>query len=62
MFIYVNFYYRIFLYIELNEYGEVSEWFKVTASKTVVGATPPWVQIPPSPNGTGVDFSMPVSF
>ncbi len=34
--------------IELT-YGEVSEWFKVAASKTAVGETLPRVQIPPSP-------------
>lgn len=30
-------------------FGEVSEWFKVTISKVVVGATPPRVRIPASP-------------
>jgi hypothetical protein len=29
--------------------GEVSEWPKETVSKTVVGVSPPWVRIPPSP-------------
>ena len=29
--------------------GEMSERFKVTISKVVVGETPPWVQIPLSP-------------
>ena len=32
--------------------GEVSEWFKVTTSKVVVGVTLPRVRIPPSPNET----------
>lgn len=29
--------------------GELSEWFKVTVLKTVVGVTRPWVRIPRSP-------------
>ena len=36
--------------------GEVSEWFKVTTSKVVVGVTLPRVRIPPSPHGT--DFGL----
>ena len=35
--------------IPYNVHGEVSEWPKETVSKTVVGASPPWVRIPPSP-------------
>lgn len=27
----------------------MSEWFKVSVSKTVVGEIPPWVRIPPFP-------------
>lgn len=27
--------------------GKVAEWFKATVLKTVVGASPPWVRIPP---------------
>ena len=30
--------------------GEVSEWFKVQTWNVCVGATPPRVRIPPSPN------------
>src|SRR5215470_2550683 len=29
--------------------GEVVEWFKAPVLKTGVGASPPWVRIPPSP-------------
>jgi hypothetical protein len=29
--------------------GKVAEWFKATVLKTVVGASPPWVRIPPFP-------------
>ena len=29
--------------------GEVAEWFKAAVLKTAVGASPPWVRIPPSP-------------
>jgi hypothetical protein len=29
--------------------GRVAEWFKATVLKTVVGASPPWVRIPPLP-------------
>lgn len=34
----------------------MSERFKVTISKVVVGAIPPWVQIPPSPNKMQTDY------
>jgi hypothetical protein len=27
----------------------VAEWFKAAVLKTAVGATPPWVRIPPLP-------------
>lgn len=33
----------------INVIGEMSEWFKVTISKVVVGVTLPWVRIPLSP-------------
>jgi hypothetical protein len=29
--------------------GRVAEWFKAAVLKTAVGATPPWVRIPPRP-------------
>lgn len=29
--------------------GRVAEWFKAAVLKTAVGATPPWVRIPPLP-------------
>jgi hypothetical protein len=29
--------------------GRVAEWFKAPVLKTGVGATPPWVRIPPLP-------------
>ena len=29
--------------------GQVAEWFKAAVLKTAVGATPPWVRIPPCP-------------
>ena len=29
--------------------GEVAEWFKAAVLKTAVGASSPWVRIPPSP-------------
>src|SRR5207253_600598 len=32
-----------------NHPGEVTEWFKVLASKASVRETVPWVRIPPSP-------------
>ncbi len=33
----------------MTAFGEVAEWLKAAVSKTAVGATPPWVRIPPSP-------------
>ena len=30
-------------------FGRVAEWFKAAVLKTAVGATPPWVRIPPLP-------------
>ena len=35
--------------LDLLRYGEVAEWLKAADSKSVVGVTPPGVQIPPSP-------------
>lgn len=32
-----------------KKYGGVAEWSKALDSKSSVGATPPWVQIPPPP-------------
>ena len=32
-----------------NAYGWVAEWFKALVLKTSVGATLPWVRIPPHP-------------
>src|SRR5690606_2061410 len=32
-----------------RRHGEVAEWSNAAVSKTVVGASPPWVRIPPSP-------------
>src|SRR5690606_31691531 len=29
--------------------GQVAEWFKAAVLKTAVGASPPWVRIPPCP-------------
>ena len=29
--------------------GRVAEWFKAAVLKTAVGASPPWVRIPPLP-------------
>src|SRR6185437_11401740 len=29
--------------------GQVAEWFKAAVLKTAVGASPPWVRIPPRP-------------
>jgi hypothetical protein len=29
--------------------GRVAEWLKAAVLKTAVGATPPWVRIPPLP-------------
>ena len=34
--------------------GRVAEWFKAAVLKTAVGATPPWVRIPPLPPGSRV--------
>jgi hypothetical protein len=31
------------------DFGEVAEWFKAEVLKTSVGASLPWVRIPPSP-------------
>ena len=36
-------------------FGWVAEWFNATVLKTVVGETPPGVQIPPHPPGF-IDF------
>ena len=33
----------------LQRLGRVAEWFKAAVLKTAVGATPPWVRIPPLP-------------
>ena len=33
----------------LSDYGRVAEWFKAVVLKTAVGASPPWVRIPPLP-------------
>ena len=33
----------------LQGLGRVAEWFKAAVLKTAVGATPPWVRIPPLP-------------
>ncbi len=33
----------------LQALGRVAEWFKAAVLKTAVGATPPWVRIPPLP-------------
>ena len=38
------------LLYNLKDQGEMSEWFKVTISKVVVGVTPPGVRIPAFPN------------
>ena len=35
--------------------GRVAEWFKAAVLKTAVGASPPWVRIPPLPPNH-VDF------
>jgi hypothetical protein len=32
-----------------NGHGRVAEWFKAAVLKTAVGASPPWVRIPPLP-------------
>lgn len=39
---------RCFLYA-LNPCGQVAEWFKAAVLKTAVGASSPWVRIPPCP-------------
>src|SRR5687768_10117557 len=33
----------------LQRFGRVAEWFKAAVLKTAVGASPPWVRIPPLP-------------
>jgi hypothetical protein len=33
--------------------GRVAEWFKAAVLKTAVGASSPWVRIPPLPPGLG---------
>ena len=33
--------------------GRVAEWFKAAVLKTAVGASPPWVRIPPLPPSNG---------
>jgi len=35
--------------------GRVAEWFKAAVLKTAVGASPPWVRIPPLPPQAGRD-------
>src|SRR5688572_23858272 len=42
--------------------GEVAEWFKAAVLKTAVGASPPWVRIPPSPPPGGNDHGIGRSF
>ena len=37
-------------------FGDVSEWPKVQLSKSCVGESPPWVQIPPSPPFTDISL------
>src|SRR6516164_5253720 len=39
-----------------NHWGEVTEWFKVLASKASVRETVPWVRIPPSPPHNSIIF------
>ena len=34
---------------KIDHAGRVAEWFKAAVLKTAVGATPPWVRIPPRP-------------
>src|SRR5919206_178390 len=36
--------------------GWVAEWFKAAVLKTAVGASPPWVRIPPHPPATPLWF------
>src|SRR5436190_16733959 len=36
----------------LRRFGRVAEWFKAAVLKTAVGASSPWVRIPPRPPDT----------
>src|SRR3546814_18291031 len=41
--------------------GQVAEWFKAAVLKTAVGASSPWVRIPPCPPGFNPTLSRTVS-
>lgn len=38
---------------KIAPHGQVAEWFKAAVLKTAVGASSPWVRIPPCPPSRG---------